>query len=115
MNKSVKPFLEGMKSLMWPGLSAVRQKLVRAADETIEEALAADWQAVGNDIRKAIKRFGEEGVSQQNKPITRKIADLPSTCQDKQHDPPKHRDLDPGIWEHECPSCGKISTFWVMK
>jgi hypothetical protein len=44
---------------------------------------------------------------------TRKIADIPVPCRHPEHQPPSHMVLGPGVYEHECPSCGKKSTFVV--
>ncbi len=44
----------------------------------------------------------------------RKIADLPETpdrCTDSDHHLPFHIVLEPGIYEHTCPSCGKRTVF----
>ncbi len=44
----------------------------------------------------------------------RKIADLPQgPCTGLDHLPPAHIVHPPGIYEHECPSCGKKTTFTV--
>ena len=37
----------------------------------------------------------------------RKIADHSATCKNPDHNPPTHIYLEPGIWEHQCPQCGK--------
>jgi hypothetical protein len=39
----------------------------------------------------------------------KKIADWPEEkrCRDREHDPPTMIVLEPGIYEHECPRCGK--------
>lgn len=45
----------------------------------------------------------------------RKIADLPKPkkCRDPDHELSTHISLPPGIYEHECPSCGEKTTFVV--
>lgn len=45
----------------------------------------------------------------------RKIADIPRVkkCRDPDHEIPNMICLEPGIYEHECPSCGKKTTFVV--
>lgn len=56
---------------------------------------------------------------------TRKIGDLPrpsdgwfakpeEPCFHPEHDPPKHVCLPPGIYEHECPGCGRKKVFTVQ-
>jgi hypothetical protein len=46
---------------------------------------------------------------------TRKIADLPveKRCRDPEHDPPKYFVFQPGVYEHECPTCKHVHTFVV--
>ena len=46
---------------------------------------------------------------------TRKISDLPKqeTCRDSEHDPPKHMVYSDGVYEHTCPSCGRVKQFTV--
>jgi ribosomal protein L37AE/L43A len=46
---------------------------------------------------------------------TRKISDLPKgdTCRHPDHDPPTMMVLSPGVYEHECPSCGRKIVFRV--
>lgn len=34
-------------------------------------------------------------------------------CSNPEHNPPSHIVLDPGIYEHTCPSCGKTEQFEV--
>ena len=46
---------------------------------------------------------------------TRKIADLPNNCMDKDHNPPMHVYLENGVYEHTCPLCGKKQIFTVNK
>jgi hypothetical protein len=46
---------------------------------------------------------------------TRKIADLPSVCRHRQHDPPSMLVYEDGAYEHECPGCGHIQRFVVRK
>lgn len=36
---------------------------------------------------------------------TRKIHDLERICLDRDHAPPMHISLEPGVYEHECPTC----------
>lgn len=35
------------------------------------------------------------------------------TCRDPSHDPPSMRVFEPGLYEHECPTCGTITKFRV--
>jgi len=46
---------------------------------------------------------------------TRKIADLPKDerCRHPEHDIPNMRLFPPGVYEHECPGCGRKFTFVV--
>lgn len=46
---------------------------------------------------------------------TKKIADLPNKrgYQDPEHKPPMYQVFEPGIYEHICPSCGKVTRFTV--
>lgn len=45
---------------------------------------------------------------------TRKIRDLePPHCRHPEHNPPNMRVFEPGVYEHECPACGKTQTFVV--
>lgn len=44
---------------------------------------------------------------------TKKIADVPRYCRHPDHDPPKHMVWSPGVYEHECPSCGYKTRFTV--
>lgn len=46
---------------------------------------------------------------------TRKIADRLEDlrCRHPDHDPPKMRVFSPGVYEHECPGCGKVQVFYV--
>ena len=41
----------------------------------------------------------------------RKIAELDGklTCSHPDHNPPMHVVLSPGVWEYECPACGKTT------
>ena len=41
------------------------------------------------------------------------LKDAELTCQDSEHEPPKHMVFEPGEYEHECPSCRKITKFTV--
>jgi phage FluMu protein Com len=48
---------------------------------------------------------------------TRKIKEFDTwnsaICRDRQHNPPGMRVYEPGLWEHECPSCGQITSFVI--
>lgn len=46
---------------------------------------------------------------------TRKIADLPKPegCLNRDHNPPSMMVFTPGVYEHECPECGKKTRFVV--
>lgn len=45
---------------------------------------------------------------------TKKIADAPPRlCQDPEHKPPGMIVLEPGMYEHICPTCGKKIVFTV--
>jgi len=47
---------------------------------------------------------------------TRKIADLPANqhpCMNPEHNPPMYWVPEPGVYEHECPGCGKKQVFTV--
>lgn len=46
---------------------------------------------------------------------TKKISDLPNPqkCKNWDHEPAQHGDLEPGIYEHVCSSCGKVTRFSV--
>lgn len=46
---------------------------------------------------------------------TEKIAELTKICKHPQHDPPKYRVFEPGIWKHTCPVCGHEQIFKVIK
>lgn len=43
-----------------------------------------------------------------------KIADLPQSCLSPDHNPPSMVHLEPGVWQHTCSGCGKVSTFTVQ-
>jgi len=45
--------------------------------------------------------------------MIKKIADLKQPCLHPEHDPPSHMVLEPGIYEHTCPNCGRKMTFTV--
>lgn len=45
---------------------------------------------------------------------TKKIADLPGLCTHPDHNPPMHQVFEPGIYEHECPSCHEKTKFIVQ-
>lgn len=36
-------------------------------------------------------------------------------CRDPEHAPPQHIVLEPGLWEHECPSCKRKIRFRVER
>ena len=46
---------------------------------------------------------------------TRKIAEphCTRTCSHPEHNPPSHVVFEPGLYEHECPACGRKVRFWV--
>ncbi len=46
---------------------------------------------------------------------TKKIADLPRerTCTSSDHNPPSMRVFEPGVYEHVCSACGKVTRFTV--
>lgn len=46
---------------------------------------------------------------------TRKIADLEAheRCTHPEHNPPRHRVYDSGVWEHTCPACHHVQRFTV--
>ena len=45
---------------------------------------------------------------------TKKIANLGRTvCKHPEHNPPRMRVFEPGLYEHECPACGHKVTFIV--
>lgn len=46
---------------------------------------------------------------------TRKIRDLEPelVCRHPDHDPPTHMLFENGVWEHECPGCGRKIQFTV--
>jgi hypothetical protein len=46
---------------------------------------------------------------------TKKIADFnpQDICNDPEHNPPSHMVFEPGIYEHTCPNCGKVTRFTV--
>lgn len=46
-----------------------------------------------------------------------KIGDLPKQeiCVDRDHNPPSHIRLEPGIYKHTCPACDREVTFTVRK
>lgn len=44
---------------------------------------------------------------------TRKIADIEQPCRSPEHNTPSHKVFDDGVYEHECPVCGKTQTFTV--
>lgn len=47
---------------------------------------------------------------------TRKIGEVENpkaVCRDPEHNPPTHMVYEPGVWEHECPRCGRKIRFVV--
>jgi hypothetical protein len=50
---------------------------------------------------------------------TKKISDLPGTpgkpCLSRDHNPPGHIVLEPGVYEHTCSRCGKKQRFTVAR
>ena len=46
---------------------------------------------------------------------TKKIADVDRSvpCRDPEHKPPSMMVFGPGVYEHECPSCGEKTMFRV--
>lgn len=49
---------------------------------------------------------------------TRRLGDAPNwaakrPCQDPDHSPPSHMSLEPGVYEHICPTCGELVQFVV--
>jgi hypothetical protein len=48
---------------------------------------------------------------------TRKIGDFPQekVCRDPEHEPANMIVREPGVYEHECPSCGRKFTFIVSQ
>lgn len=44
---------------------------------------------------------------------TRRIAELPQICRHPEHDPPRMQMLEPGLYEHTCPSCRSTQMFVV--
>lgn len=49
----------------------------------------------------------------------RKIEDredwIPKICSSPDHNPPQHMVFPSGVYEHECPLCGRITVFTVIK
>jgi hypothetical protein len=45
--------------------------------------------------------------------MVRKIADAPGPCLNPEHNPPSLIVLEPGTYEHICPSCGYRVIFTV--
>lgn len=43
----------------------------------------------------------------------RKVADPPRLCEHREHHPPSFIVLEPGVWEHTCPGCGRVSHITV--
>lgn len=46
-----------------------------------------------------------------------KVADVKpiEVCTNPGHNPPIHMVLDPGIYEHKCPGCGKIHKITIIQ
>jgi hypothetical protein len=42
-----------------------------------------------------------------------KIAEMPRPCLHPEHNPPSNIVLDPGVYQHTCPACGRSITFTV--
>lgn len=47
--------------------------------------------------------------------MVRKIAEIPKPCTHLEHNPPTHIYLEPGVYEHTCPGCGRTSIFTVPR
>lgn len=45
----------------------------------------------------------------------RKLADIPKVCTHREHNPPAHMVYSEGVWEWECPGCGKKQRFTVTR
>lgn len=62
-----------------------------------------------------IRKFYDVIPDGERKGGTRKIKDFPSDkqCIDSEHNPPTMIVLEPGIYEHECPSCHNVQTFII--
>jgi hypothetical protein len=45
----------------------------------------------------------------------KKIKDLSKPCLNPEHNPPMHIVLEPGVYEHTCPGCGKTQIFTVRR
>lgn len=58
-----------------------------------------------------IRKFLE--YLENEKPLTRKIADLAVPCRDPEHNPPMFMVYENGIYEHKCPGCGRVTRFTV--
>lgn len=65
----------------------------------------APLPGTGQMIRKALSK----------KHRTVKFEDIPEPCMNPGHKPPSHRVFEPGVYEHTCPGCGKVTTFTVPK
>ncbi len=46
---------------------------------------------------------------------TKRISDLPVPCSHLEHEPPRHRVFEPGVYEHTCPACGARQIFTVER
>jgi hypothetical protein len=66
-------------------------------------------------MTKTIDGIGHWEGPKPRKGGTKKIADLPAEkhCQHPEHSPPSMRVLEPGLYRHECPGCGKVMYFTV--
>ena len=54
-------------------------------------------------------------VKEGEKGGTRKVGEVPVPCLHGEHEPPRNLLLLPGRYEHECPGCGKVSSFEVKR
>ena len=90
----------------WKGFTSVLSfpsKKIEGFSDCVEEALAKDWEAVGNDMRRAIDKVSG----------TRRIGDLPVKCTHPLHDPATFRVYEPGVYEHVCPGCFSKMIFTI--
>jgi hypothetical protein len=39
----------------------------------------------------------------------------PKICRNPEHNPPSHMVLEPGLYSHTCPGCGKVQVFTVQE
>jgi hypothetical protein len=63
----------------------------------------------------SIKKIADFPEDKNPKGGTRKLKDIPFGCQDKEHNPPMYQYFEPGVYEHECPTCGKKKIFTVPR